>query len=84
MLGGALCSENGKKKDAGVYVGVEDEANEQPDAHDDGVNDIWKEMSFVLEYSKVHLLLFCKTYLFTYDAVSLSWLVVLMSNRIRT
>lgn len=54
LSGGAtLCSGNGKKKDGGVYVGVEDEENEQPDA--DGVDDIWKEMSFVLEYSKVHL-----------------------------
>ncbi|XP_031132068.1 protein CHROMATIN REMODELING 35-like [Ipomoea triloba] len=51
LSGGAtLCSGNGKKKDGGVYVGVEDEENKQPDA--DGVDDIWKEMSFVLEYSK--------------------------------
>ncbi|XP_019183950.1 PREDICTED: protein CHROMATIN REMODELING 35-like [Ipomoea nil] len=51
LLGGAtLCSGNEKKKDSGVFVGVKDEENEQPD--DDGVDDVWKEMSFVLEYSK--------------------------------
>ncbi|KAM3695383.1 hypothetical protein ACJW31_07G127400 [Castanea mollissima] len=39
------------KKEKGEYVGIEDEDN-QPDAEDDGLEDIWKEMSMALECSK--------------------------------
>lgn len=39
------------KKEKGEYVGIEDEDN-HPDAEDDGLEDIWKEMSMALECSK--------------------------------
>lgn len=39
------------KKDKGVYVGVEED-NLQTETVDDGLGDIWKEMSFALESSK--------------------------------
>lgn len=42
------------KKDKGVYVGVEED-NAQAEAEDDGLGDIWKEMSFALESSKVFI-----------------------------
>ncbi|KAG2705733.1 hypothetical protein I3760_05G070300 [Carya illinoinensis] len=40
------------KKDKGVYVGVEDEDNHQTDSEDDGLEDMWKEMTMALECSK--------------------------------
>lgn len=40
------------KKEKGEYIGIEDEDN-HPDAEDDGLEDIWKEMSMALECSKV-------------------------------
>ncbi|XP_057966165.1 protein CHROMATIN REMODELING 35-like isoform X2 [Malania oleifera] len=44
------------KKDKGVYVGVDDDMEEEyyprTNAEDDGLGDIWKEMSFALECSK--------------------------------
>lgn len=45
-------------KDKGIFVGVEDDEddNEHCDAKDDGLDDIWKEMTFAMECSKV---LFC-------------------------
>ncbi|KAK4562631.1 hypothetical protein RGQ29_005223 [Quercus rubra] len=39
------------KKEKGEYIGIEDEDN-HPDAEDDGLEDIWKEMSMALECSK--------------------------------
>lgn len=44
-----------KVKDKGLYLGVEDELNEENDgsvADDDGLADIWKEMNVALECSK--------------------------------
>uniref|UniRef100_A0A7N2MXV8 Uncharacterized protein n=1 Tax=Quercus lobata TaxID=97700 RepID=A0A7N2MXV8_QUELO len=40
------------KKEKGVYVGVEDEDNYQTETENDGLQDIWKEMSMALECSK--------------------------------
>lgn len=40
------------KKEKGVYVGVEDEDNHQTETEDDGLEDIWKEMTMALECSK--------------------------------
>ncbi|XWS67861.1 hypothetical protein CRYUN_Cryun04dG0041300 [Craigia yunnanensis] len=40
------------KKDKGVYVGVEEDVDTQTETEDDGLGDIWKEMSMALEFSK--------------------------------
>ncbi|CDO97016.1 unnamed protein product [Coffea canephora] len=42
------------KNDKGVYVGLEDDMddNEHSSANDDGLDDIWKEMTFAMESSK--------------------------------
>ncbi|KAG7975985.1 hypothetical protein I3843_06G125900 [Carya illinoinensis] len=40
------------KGEKGVYVGIDDEENHQNDAEDDGLEDMWKEMSMALECSK--------------------------------
>lgn len=44
-------------KDKGVYVGVQDddEIDDGAEQPDEGLTDIWNEMSFALECSKVHL-----------------------------
>ena len=41
------------KRDKGVYVGVEDDDDGQSEPEDDGLGDIWKEMSVAMECSKV-------------------------------
>lgn len=51
-----LAGETELEKDKGVYVGTEDdmdEDDEQPDNGYDGLDDIWKEMTVALECSKV-------------------------------
>uniref|UniRef100_A0A2K2AVF5 Helicase C-terminal domain-containing protein n=1 Tax=Populus trichocarpa TaxID=3694 RepID=A0A2K2AVF5_POPTR len=48
----SLTGEPDSKKDKGVYVGVEDDEVDT-EIKDDGLGDIWKEMSFALECSKV-------------------------------
>ncbi|XP_041015309.1 protein CHROMATIN REMODELING 35-like isoform X2 [Juglans microcarpa x Juglans regia] len=40
------------KGEKGVYVGIDDEDNHQTDAEEDGLEDMWKEMSMALECSK--------------------------------
>lgn len=40
------------KKEKGVYVGIEDEDDHQTDTVEDGLEDIWKEMSMALECTK--------------------------------
>ncbi|XP_058744150.1 protein CHROMATIN REMODELING 35 [Vicia villosa] len=40
------------RKDKGVYVGVHEEDNHEVDAVDDGLDDIWREMSMAIETSK--------------------------------
>ncbi|XVE93689.1 hypothetical protein REPUB_Repub01dG0215800 [Reevesia pubescens] len=47
-----LTSEIDLKKDKGVYVGVEEDVDTQTEIEDDGLGDIWKEMSMALEFSK--------------------------------
>ncbi|XP_060667483.1 protein CHROMATIN REMODELING 35 isoform X2 [Ziziphus jujuba] len=47
-----LSAETELKKDKGVYLGVEDLSDQQTDDEDDGLEDVWKEMSMVLETSK--------------------------------
>ncbi|KAK6240892.1 SNF2 [Theobroma cacao] len=48
----SLTCEIGIKKDKGVYVGVEEDVDTQTEAADDGLGDIWQEMSMALEFSK--------------------------------
>lgn len=48
----SLTSEFDIKKDKGVYVGVEDDVDAQTENEDDGLGDIWQEMSMALEFSK--------------------------------
>ncbi|GMI88152.1 hypothetical protein HRI_002484500 [Hibiscus trionum] len=48
----SLTSEVDLKKDEGVYVGVEEDADTQSENGDDGLGDIWQEMSMALEISK--------------------------------
>lgn len=50
----SLTGEPDSKKDKGVYVGVEDDEVDT-EIKDDGLGDIWKEMSFALECSKVYI-----------------------------
>ncbi|XP_038706194.1 protein CHROMATIN REMODELING 35-like isoform X2 [Tripterygium wilfordii] len=40
------------KKDKGVYVGVEEDGADQTEIEDDGLGDIWNEMTMALEVSK--------------------------------
>ncbi|OMO75591.1 hypothetical protein COLO4_25995 [Corchorus olitorius] len=40
------------KKDKGVYIGVEDDVDTETEIEDDGLGDIWQEMSMALEVSK--------------------------------
>ncbi|CAI8607536.1 unnamed protein product [Vicia faba] len=40
------------RKDKGVYVGVPEEEDHEVDAVDDGLDDIWREMSMAIETSK--------------------------------
>lgn len=40
------------QKDKGVYVGVEEDFDDENASKDDGLGDIWKEMNMALEYSK--------------------------------
>ncbi|KAE8725616.1 Detected protein of confused Function [Hibiscus syriacus] len=48
----SLTSEIGLNKDKGVCVGVEEDVNPQNEKGDDGLGDIWQEMSMALEISK--------------------------------
>ncbi|KAE8698668.1 serine/threonine-protein kinase AFC1-like [Hibiscus syriacus] len=48
----SLTSEIGLNKDKGVYVGVEEDADTQSENGDDGLGDIWQQMSMSLEISK--------------------------------
>lgn len=48
-----LSAETEVGKDKGLYVGVEDQSHLQTDDEYDGLEDVWKEMSMVLETSKV-------------------------------
>ena len=43
------------KTDRGVYLGVEDEGDHENSTEDDGLENIWNEMSMALEVSKVSL-----------------------------
>ncbi|KAJ8526878.1 hypothetical protein K7X08_029355 [Anisodus acutangulus] len=53
----SLAGEAEIEKDKGVYVGVQDddEIDDGAEESDEGLTDIWNEMSFALEFSKVHL-----------------------------
>lgn len=53
----SLAGEAEIETDKGVYVGVEDddEIDDGAEQPDEGLTDIWNEMSFALEFSKVHL-----------------------------
>ena len=42
-------------KGKGVYVGVQEEEDNKVDAEDDGLEDMWREMSMAIETSKVWL-----------------------------
>ncbi|XP_045791762.1 protein CHROMATIN REMODELING 35-like [Trifolium pratense] len=48
----SLPPKDNTKKDTGVYVGVQEEENNEVDAEDDGLEDIWREMSLAIETSK--------------------------------
>ncbi|KAK8522136.1 hypothetical protein V6N13_115111 [Hibiscus sabdariffa] len=48
----SLTGEIELKKDGGVYVGVEEDVDIQRENGDDGLRDIWQEMSMALEISK--------------------------------
>lgn len=41
------------KKDKGYYLGIEEDFDDQTKPKDDGLGDIWKEMTMALECSKV-------------------------------
>lgn len=41
------------EKDKGIYVGVEEDGDDQTKTEDDGLGNIWQEMSMALEISKV-------------------------------
>ena len=41
------------KKEKGVYVGIEEEDDHRTGTEDDGLGDIWTEMTMALECSKV-------------------------------
>lgn len=50
----SLSGETGIKNHPGIYVGVEDDGDYQTDVEeDDGLGDIWNEMSMGLETNKV-------------------------------
>ncbi|XP_015570930.2 protein CHROMATIN REMODELING 35 [Ricinus communis] len=48
----SLSSEIDIKREKGVYVGVEEYDDDQSKPEDDGLGDIWKEMSVAMEFSK--------------------------------
>lgn len=48
----SLTSEIDIKKNKGVYLGVEEDVDTQTETEDDGLGDIWQEMSMALEFSK--------------------------------
>lgn len=50
---GRLAGETVVEKDKGVYVGVEEDDDNRKKAEDDGLGDIWQEMSMAMEISKV-------------------------------
>lgn len=50
----SLVGEIAIEKDQGVYVGVEEDYDDRKKTEDDGLGDIWQEMSMALECSKVH------------------------------
>lgn len=41
------------EKDRGVYVGVEEDEDNQTKIEDDGLGEIWQQMYMSLEFSKV-------------------------------
>ncbi|TKY47886.1 SNF2 domain-containing protein CLASSY 3 [Spatholobus suberectus] len=43
---------NNTRSNKGVYIGVQEEEEDQDDTEDDGLEDIWKEMSMAIECSK--------------------------------
>jgi len=47
---------NNTQNNKGVYVGVLEEEEDDIDIEDDGLEDIWKEMSMAIECSKVSYL----------------------------
>lgn len=49
---GRLAGETVVEKDKGVYVGVEEDDDNRKKAEDDGLGDIWQEMSMAMEISK--------------------------------
>lgn len=42
-------------KDKGIYLGIEDEDNHESSTEEDGLEDVWNEMSMALELTKVSL-----------------------------
>jgi len=44
---------NSTQNNKGFYVGVQEEEEDEFDTEDDGLGDIWKEMSMAIECSKV-------------------------------
>lgn len=44
---------NNTRSNKGVYVGAQGEEEDKADTEDDGLQDIWKEMSMAIECSKV-------------------------------
>ncbi|KAK3195419.1 hypothetical protein Dsin_026729 [Dipteronia sinensis] len=49
---GSAAGEVDVEKDEGVYVGVEENDDDQTNINDDGLGDIWQELSMALECSK--------------------------------
>lgn len=47
---------NNTQNNRGIYVGVQEEEEDELDTEDDGLGDIWKEMSMAIECSKVSYL----------------------------
>jgi len=54
-FGKNLPPKDNPRKDKGVYLGVQEEEDNTVDAEDDGLEDIWREMSMAIETSKVWL-----------------------------
>ena len=49
------------EKDKGAFIGFQEEDSPQADARDDGLEDIWREMSMAIKCSKVRLCYFVLT-----------------------
>lgn len=50
---GIFAGETVVEKNKGVFVGVEEDDDNQTKIEDDGLGDIWQEMSMAMEISKV-------------------------------